>query len=315
MPPEGPVEARRITPPDDPSLIDIADLALALGTDLDRGLGAEEAAGRLRANGPNELRAVPPVPAWRRALAQLQDPLVYLLGAAAAVALAAWWFEGRGRQGAAGWPLDAIVIICVVVLNAVLGWLQEAKAAQAVAALAKMTTATSAVLRDGVVTRVPSAELVKGDVLVLAEGDAVGADARLAQAAALKLLEAPLTGESEPVLKDAALLHEPAALGDRLNMVFKGTAVAQGTGRAFVTATGMQTEMGGIATLLDTMPDASTPLQVEIAHLGKVLGIAALGVAAVVVATILLISDIHGVADVVTAMTLGASIPACGRDA
>ncbi len=313
MRPEGPVEARRIAPPDDPSLIDIAvidiaALALALGTDLERGLGAEEAATRLRADGPNELRALPPVPLWRRALAQLQDPLVYLLGAAAAVALAAWWFEGRGRQGAAGWPLDAIVILCVVLLNAVLGWLQEAKAAQAVAALAKMTTASSAVLRDGAVARVPSAELVKGDVLVLAEGDAVGADARLAQAAALKLLEAPLTGESEAVLKDAALLPGPVALGDRVNMVFKGTAVAQGTGRAVVTATGMRTEMGGIATLLDTTPDAPTPLQVEIAHLGKVLGIAALGVATVVVATILLISDLHGVADVVTVLLLGVSL-------
>ena len=106
-------------------------------------------------------------------------------GAAAAVALAAWWFEGRGQADVAGWPLDAIVIAGVVVLNAVLGWLQEAKAAQAVAALAKMTTATSAVLRDGAVTRVPSAELVKGDVLVLAEGDAVGADARLASTRSL----------------------------------------------------------------------------------------------------------------------------------
>jgi Ca2+-transporting ATPase len=96
------------------------------------------------------------------------------------VALAAWWFEGRGQPGAAGWPLDAIVILFVIVLNAVLGWLQEAKTAQAVAALAKMTTATLAVLRDGAVTRVPSAELVRGDVLVLAEGDAVGTDARLA---------------------------------------------------------------------------------------------------------------------------------------
>jgi hypothetical protein len=170
------------------------------------------------------------------------------------VALAAWWFEGRGQPGAAGWPLDAIVIACVVVLNAVLGWLQEAKAAQAVAALAKMTTATSAVLRDGAVARVPSAELVKGDLLVLAEGDAVGADARLAQAAALMLLEAPLTGESEAVLKDAARLPAVAALGDRLNMVFKGTAVAQGTGHAIVTATGMQTEMGGIATCWTPRP-------------------------------------------------------------
>jgi Ca2+-transporting ATPase len=295
-------------PPADPSLTDVAALVAALGTDLERGLGADEAAKRLRADGPNELRATPPVPVWRRALAQLQDPLVYLLGAAAAVALAAWWFEGRGQPGAAGWPLDAIVILFVIVLNAVLGWLQEAKAAQAVAALAKMTTATSAVLRDGAVARVPSAELVRGDVLVLAEGDAVGADARLAQAAALKLLEAPLTGESAAVLKDAALLPEPAALGDRLNMVFKGTAVAQGTGHAVVTATGMQTEMGGIATLLDTTPDAPTPLQVEIAHLGKVLGISALAIAAVVVATILFISDIHGVSDVVTVLLLGVSL-------
>ena len=307
MPSEEPA-SRRTDPANDPSLIDIAALALALGTDLERGLGAVEAAQRLQADGPNELRAVPPVPAWRRALAQLQDPLVYLLGAAAAIALAAWWFEGRGRPGAAGWPLDAIVITGVVLLNAVLGWLQEAKAAQAVAALAKMTTATSAVLRDGAVARVPSAELVKGDVLVLAEGDAVGADARLAQAAALKLLEAPLTGESEAVLKDAAVLPGPAALGDRLNMVFKGTAVAQGTGHAIVTATGMQTEMGGIATLLDTTPDAPTPLQVEIAHLGKVLGIAALAIAAVVVATILLTSNIQGVADVVTVLLLGVSL-------
>jgi Ca2+-transporting ATPase len=248
------------------------------------------------------------MPAWRRALAQLHDPLVYLLGGAAAVALAAWWFEGRGQSGAAGWPLDAIVITGVVVLNAVLGWLQESKAAQAVAALAKMTTATSAVLRDGAVTRVPSAELVKGDVLVLAEGDAVGSEARLAQAAALMLLEAPLTGKSVAVLKNAAPLPSPATLGDRLNMVFKGTAVAQGTGRAVVTATGMQTEMGGIATLLDTTPDAPTPLQTEIAHLGRVLGITALVIAAVVVTTILLMSKLHGASDVVTVLLLAVSL-------
>jgi Ca2+-transporting ATPase len=302
------VRPQRSAPADDPSLIDITALALALGTDLERGLGAEEAANRLRADGPNELRAVPPVPLWRSALAQLRDPLVYLLAAAAAVALAAWWFEGRGQPGAAGWPLDAIVIVFVVLLNALLGWLQEAKAAQAVAALAKMTAATSAVLRDGAVARVPSAQLVQGDLLVLAEGDAVGADARLTQTAALKLLEAPLTGESEAVLKDAARLPAVAALGDRLNMVFKGTAVAQGSGHAIVTTTGMQTEIGGIATLLDTTPDAPTPLQVEIAHLGKVLGVAALAISAVVVATILLTSDIEGASDVVRVLLLGVSL-------
>lgn len=106
-------EAPKEAPADDPSLIDSAAVALALGTDLERGLGAEEAAKRLHADGPNELRAVPPIPAWRRALAQLQDPLVYLLGVAAAVALAAWWFEGRGRPGAAGWPLDAMDRYCL----------------------------------------------------------------------------------------------------------------------------------------------------------------------------------------------------------
>ena len=308
MHPQESTETPPAIPHDDPSLVDPADLALTLGTEPDQGLGADEAARRLQADGRNELRATPPVPLWRRALAQLQDPLVYLLGAAAAVALAAWWFEGRGRPGVAGWPLDAIVIACVVLLNAVLGWLQEAKAAQAVAALARMTVATSAVLRDGTVARVPSAELVKGDILVLAEGDAVGADARLTQAAALMLLEAPLTGESAAVRKDAERLQTASALGDRLNMVFKGTAVAQGTGRAIVTATGMQTELGDIATLLDTTPDAPTPLQTEIAHLGRVLGIAALVIAAVVVATMLLVSDIAGPADVVTVLLLGVSL-------
>jgi magnesium-transporting ATPase (P-type) len=204
--------------------------------------------------------------------------------------------------------LDAFVIAAVVVLNAVLGWLQEAKAAHAVAALAKMTTATSAALRGGAVARVPSAERVKGDLLGLAEGDAVGADARLTQAAARRVLEVSLTGESDAVLKDAAPLVASAALGDRLNMVFKGTAVAQGTGRAIDTATGMRTEMGSIATRLDTTPDTSTPLQGEIAFLGMVLGIGAVLIAAAVVATILLISDIHGVADVLTVQLLGVSL-------
>jgi magnesium-transporting ATPase (P-type) len=303
-PGQAPAEA----PADDPSLRDAAELCRAFATDAQQGLAADEAARRLQADGPNELLAAPARPWWRRALAQFQDPLVYLLGVAALVALAAWWFEGRGRPGAAGWPLDAIVIACVVLLNAVLGWLQEARAAQAVAALARMTTATSSVLRGGAVTRVPSAELVKGDVLVLAEGDAVGADARLLQAAALKLLEAPLTGESEAVLKNPERLPAAVAVGDRVNMVFKGTAVAQGSARALVTATGMGTEMGGIATLLDSTPDAPTPLQREIARLGKVLGVAALVIAAIVVAAELLMSDIHGASDVVTVLLLGVSL-------
>lgn len=289
--------------PKDPTIIAADAVAIACQTDLASGLTAAEAARRLARDGANELRAVPPVAAWRRALAQLQDPLVYLLLLAAAVALAAWVVEGRN-----GWPMDAIVIAVVVVLNAVIGWMQEAKARSAVAALARMTQATSSVLRAGQLQRIPSAALVRGDLLILNEGDAVGADARLSEAADLRLLEASLTGESEPVLKDAATLKTAAALGDRRNMVFKGTSVAQGTGRAVVTAIGMQSEVGAVATMLDATEDPQTPLQVEVAHIGKVLGLAAVVIAIAVVVTILVVGHVRAAADVVRVMLLGVSL-------
>ncbi len=287
----------------DPSTTDIAALAAAFGTDPQQGLTTAEAASRLARDGPNALRAAPQRPAWRRALAQLRDPLVGLLLAAAAVALLAWWVEGRH-----GWPLDALVIAVVVLLNALIGWLQENKAASAVAALARMTAASASTLRDGRVQRLPSSELVRGDVLVLAEGDAVGADARLLQASALQLLEASLTGESGAVLKDSATLAAPAALGDRLNMVFKGTAVAQGSGRALVTATGMRSEVGAIATMLDATADKATPLQQEVARLGRGLAVAALVVAVMVVGTILLTAQVAALADLVRVLLLGVSL-------
>src|SRR5690606_18626010 len=217
-------------------------LAARLATDPDAGLAGAEAARRLVADGANELAAVPPVPAWRRLLAQFRDPLIYLLLAAVAISGVAW-----AAEGAQGWPIDALVIAVIVALNGVLGFAQEAKATSAVAALAKMTQVTSSVLRDGRLQRVPSRELVRGDVLVLAEGDAVGADARLFQAASLRVQEASLTGESEAVDKDVQVLPADTALADRRAMVFKGTAVARGSGRALVTGTGMDTQMGGIA--------------------------------------------------------------------
>ena len=178
----------------DASLIDAAAVAQHLGVDPARGLSADEAARRLAEHGPNSLREAPPRPAWRRMLAQFRDPLVYLLGIAVIVALAVWWIEGRH-----GWPIDAMVIAAVVALNGVIGYLQEAKAETAVAALARMTAVTSSVLRDGQSQRIPSAELVPGDVLLLDEGDAVAADARLFRAATLLVQEASLTGESEAV--------------------------------------------------------------------------------------------------------------------
>jgi potassium/sodium efflux P-type ATPase len=288
---------------DHPSVKDADDVARTLGADLEHGLSSQEVSRRLAQDGPNELRSAPRQPAWRRVLSHFHDPLVYLLLAAVAIALVAWVVEGM-----AGCPVDAIVISLVVLLNAVLGYLQEAKAENAVAALARMTAVTSAVLRDGKLLRVPSAGLVRGDLLVLGEGDAVGADARLVQATALRVQEASLTGESEAVVKDAATLRESAALGDQLDMVFKGTAVVQGTGRAVVTATGMNTEMGSIAEMLEATEEEPTPLQKEVARTGRMLGIAVVIIAVVVVGTILSISDIRSAADVIPVLLLGVSL-------
>ena len=288
---------------DDPSTIDVAEIARLLATDIDVGLSTQEALRRLVEDGRNELRAAAPTPTWRRVLAQFQDPLVYLLLGAVVIALLAWVIEGR-----TGWPVDAIVISLVVTLNAVLGYVQEAKAGNAVAALARLTAVTSSVVRDGRVQRLASAELVRGDVILLGEGDAVGADARLVQAATLRILEASLTGESEAVLKDPSRLDAPAALGDRHNMVFKGTAVAQGSGRAIVTATAMATQVGAIADMLEATADEPTPLQNEIARIGRMLGIAVVIIAVVVVATVLLLSEVRTASDVITVLLLGVSL-------
>ncbi|MBC7956521.1 MAG: HAD-IC family P-type ATPase, partial [Cytophagales bacterium] len=295
-----------MTPPPplgDPSLQDAEALAHALGVDTTLGLTAQEAARRLTQDGPNELQAAPPRPTWRRVLAQFQDPLVLLLLVAVAIALVAWLIEGRN-----GWPVDALVISLVLMLNALLGYVQEARAENAVAALARMTAVTSTVLRDGKEQRVPSAQLVRGDVLVLNEGDAVGADARLLRATSLRVQEASLTGESEAVTKDAATLSTPAPLAERAAMVFKGTAVAQGTARAVVTATGMGTEMGAIAELLEATVETPTPLQQEVARIGRMLGVAVMLIATIVVTTVLLLSDIRTASDVITVLLLGVSL-------
>lgn len=279
--------------------------AVATGTqtDLVRGLSGQEAARRLAQDGPNQLQTTPPPPAWRRLLKQFQDPLIYLLMAAVVVTLLAWFIEGR-----MGWPVDAIVIAVIVLLNGILGYVQEAKAADAAAALARMVEATSAVMRDGQLTRVPSAALVRGDLLVLGEGDAVGADARLVRAAALRVQEASLTGESEAVLKDAATLTAPAPVADQRNMVFKGTAVAQGTGQAVVTATGMATQMGTIAHLLAQTRQDATPLQKEIRLVGQMLGLAVIVICVLVVGAVLLVTQVHSVASLVSVMMLGVSL-------
>ncbi len=293
----------RSNSPLDASIKSAEEIAQAVGSEIDNGLTSAEAARRLQQDGGNELRSSPRPPAWQRLLSHFRDPLVYLLLAAIAIALAAWWIDGLD-----GWPVDAIVIAAIVLLNAVLGFVQQSKAQHAVEALSRMTAATSSVLRDGKVMRVASAALVRGDVLVLAEGDAVAADARLLEATSLRVQEAALTGESEAVLKDAATLAKAMPLGDRLNMVFNGTAIAQGSGRAVVTACGMATEMGAIAAMLEATADEPTPLENEVARIGRMLGIAVVVIALVVVTAILLMTDIRGAADVVPVLLLGVSL-------
>ncbi len=288
---------------DDPSLMPADSVLQQARTDQTRGLDSAEAARRLAQDGPNALDTQAPVPGWRKFLRQFHDPLIYLLLAAIAITLGAWAIEGY-----AGWPVDAIVIAAVVLLNALIGYLQEAKAENAAAALARMTEVTAGVMRDGELMRVPSQQLVRGDILVLAEGDAIGADARLLQANALRVQEASLTGESEAVLKDAAVLQAPASLGDRLNMVYKGTAVAGGTGLAVVTATGMGTEMGAIAHMLAAEKEDDTPLQKEVRHIGRMLGIAVIVIAVAVIGTLLFVGHVHTLQGVVTALLFGVSL-------
>jgi potassium/sodium efflux P-type ATPase len=287
----------------DPWLRDAADLAAELDTDIRRGLTAEEAAARLSRYGANQLDSATAVPAWRRLLKQFADPLIYLLFAAVVVSLIAW-----GLEGARDIPFEAIVILVIVGLNAVLGFVQEARAEQAVAALQRMAAADATVVRDGRDQRVPAADVVPGDILLLAEGDSVSADGRLVEAASLTIAEASLTGESEAVLKRVATLDGAAALGDRLNMVFDGTAVTRGRGRAVVTATGMATEMGNVARLLGRTDEVRTPLQREVDRIGKMLGVAVIAIATIVVGTILLTSDISAGSDLVAVLLVGVSL-------
>lgn len=287
----------------DPSLETPGHVARLLGVDLELGLSRTDAERRLADDGPNELRPAKTRPAWRVFLGQFNNPLIYLLIGAIAVSMTAWALEGAN-----GVPMDAVVIAAIVVLNAALGFAQESRAASAVAALATMTAATSTVIRDGALETVPSSELVRGDLLALGEGDAVGADARIVSAHSLRIAEASLTGESEAVEKTSDALPGPVPLGDRTNMAFKGTSVVQGVGRAVVTATGMDSEVGAIAHLLDATVEEPTPLAVEVNRIGRLLGIAVVVIAVVVMLTIILLNGITTPSDFVVVLLLGVSL-------
>jgi Ca2+-transporting ATPase len=280
-----------------------ADVVAALATDARHGLTEAEARARLARHGRNELTAEKPVPAWRKFLAQFRDVLVVLLLAATAISAALWAYE---RDSAL--PYEALAIFVVVILNAVLGYIQQARAERALGALRQMSAAHASVIRDGARRRIPAGELVPGDIVLVEEGDTIPADARLLQETALQTAEAALTGESLPVAKDPSPIGEEAGLGDRHNMVFSGTTATSGHGRGVVVATGMQTEMGRIAGLLRETPAETTPLQRQLAHVGRLLALIVLAIAVVMVATILLVEDVRGIAAFLDVLIFGVAL-------
>jgi P-type Ca2+ transporter type 2C len=275
----------------------------ALGSDTERGMTSTEAQRRLTQYGPNQLQAEPPVPAWRKFLAQFQDVLIILLLIAAAISLIVWLYQRDEPL-----PYEALVIFAIVLLNGILGYAQEARAEQAVAALQAMAAAEATVLRDSHPQRVPATAVVPGDILLIEEGDTIPADGRVIQSVALQTAEAALTGESLPVAKDSAPLADEVGIGDRANMVFSGTAATYGRGRAVVTATGMQTEMGKIAGLLRQTRSAATPLQQELDRTGKNLGILVVIIAVVMVLTIIVVEGVREFAALVDVLILAVAL-------
>jgi Ca2+-transporting ATPase len=234
------------------------------------GLTSAEAARRLAAGGRNVLTEAAPVSAWRIFSRQFKSLVIWILIAAGIV------------SGVLGDAVDAIAIFVVVALNATIGFYQELNARKSISALKTMTAPRAKVKRDGKVVSIPAAEIVTGDVLVMEAGDSVAADSRLLKSASLKCVESALTGEAEAVMKHAATLNPgDVALGDRKNMVFMGTSVASGTGRAVVVSTAMKTELGRIAGLMEvSKADESTPLEKKLESFGRVLVWGALGIVA-----------------------------------
>lgn len=273
------------------------------GTSARYGLSREEAERRLARYGRNELQGDAPRPSWLKFLDQFVNVLVVLLIVAAGISAGLWFYERPSTL-----PYEAIAIIVIVLLNAVLGYLQEARAEKAVAALRQMSAARANVIREGVRQSIPAAELVPGDIILIEEGSTIPADARLVHSTALQVQEAALTGESLPVSKDTVPVTTEVELGDWHNMVFSGTAATYGHGCAVVTATGMHTQMGRIAGMLEKAPDEATPLQKELDRVGKILAIIVVVIAAAMIGMILLVSDIRGASELFSVLILGVAL-------
>ena len=249
-----------------------------LETDWSHGLGPEQVAARFARYGPNRLRQAKKKTNIQRFFDQFRDMMILILLAAAAVS-----FVLACMEGVPGAFFEPALILIIVILNAMMGVIQESRAEKALEALKSLSAPQARVLRGGREAMIPAAELVPGDIIRLEAGDFVPADARLLHSASLKSEESALTGESVPAEKDATLiLEENTPLGDRVNMVFSGCSISYGTASAVVTATGMDTEMGKIAHLLESEEQVRTPLQQKLAQLGRYLGLLALAACGVI---------------------------------
>jgi len=288
---------------DEPYRQSAEEVIAALKTQPLSGLSPAEAARRLAHYGRNELDAAPPRPQWLKFLDQFTDVLVLLLLAAAMISAVIWLQE---RDTAL--PYEALAIFAIVILNALMGYVQEARAERAAAALRQLSATHSSVIRDGDRRSIPAAELVPGDIVLITEGDTIPADARLIESTSLQTVEAALTGESLPVSKHVAPITGTPELGDQHNMVFSGTTAVYGHGRAVVTATRMRTAMGRIAGMLEKAPDEITPLQRELDRVGKALAVTVVVIAIVMIGTIFLVSDISGFSEIFDVLILGVAL-------
>lgn len=254
------------------------ELVHTLASDMETGLSEAQAIKQLEKYGANRLKEKKKKTTLQRFLDQFKDVMILILIAAAIISFVVAFTQGERKEF-----FEPVLILLIVVLNAVMGVLQESKAERALDALKNMSALHARVLREGNERIIDAAELVPGDIIRLEAGDFIPADARLLRSTSLKSEESALTGESVPSEKEAnAEIAEDAPLGDRSNMLFSGCSITYGTATAIVTATGMDTEMGKIANLLDSENDAQTPLQQKLAQLGKYLGILALAACAII---------------------------------
>lgn len=245
------------------------------------GLDEATAEKRLESNGKNKLKEAKKKSLISRFFSQLADPMIIILIAAAVISAVTTVYEGIS-SGTSAFPTDTVIILIVVLINAILGVFQESKAEKAIEALQEMSAATSKVIRSGKITVVKSEDIVVGDIVILEAGDAVPADCRITESVSLKIEEAALTGESVPVDKITSALRIPESgdvgLGDRKNMAYMGSTVVYGRGKAIVTATGMDTEMGKIADAIASVSEEQTPLQKKLSQLSKILTYLVLGI-------------------------------------